>query len=308
MNPRLMVRLYAGEAFTDEKHCLSTLMVNEAYTPYVRLSAQFAASEEDYGEITEVAFYYQGSRVFLGMLESLTVSERDGARILTVTARSFTWVLTQNQFVPGMHYNMTLQQIMEGVYQFPGVQYENYEGEGYLYVNHGASVWDSVVNFGYRLTGHYPYIQGNTVRITVDENAQHHEFTDSDVLETGEKQDNSRLVSHFHMADLEGNYETYSLTNEAAVTAGIIRHRQLKMDQQFLSEPMKALEYRSQFCMRGCRERYMICRGFYNAPVGTRISYGDWMINAVVCRCELHFGQDGLYTKYSVYDDGFYSF
>ncbi len=306
MTPVLMLRLYSGTDFVEERVCLSAVLETEAYTPYVSIRAQFLSSGLDYGEITDAALYYRNGRVFIGMLDKLEHVRKDGAEIITVSARSYTWVLTQNQFSPGMHYNMTLEEIMEGVYQFPGVSCETYEGTGYIYVKEGASVWDSVVNFGYKLTGHYPYVQGNTVRVTLDAGETPAVIPTALILQTGEFRDNSRLVSHFHMADIEGNYGAYQLVNEDAVNAGIIRHKQFRMDQQYLHEPENALLFRKKFSMRACKGRWLTISGFVNRSVGRTVTCGDAFQNAVVSRMRMEFSPQGLRTTYWFYEDGFY--
>ncbi len=306
MSVKFRLRLYAGEDFVDETECLAVSMENEAYTPYMTVQAQFLAKGADYGEITEVSLYYNEGRIFIGIPDKLERCRKNGAECVTVTARSFTWVLTQNQFAPGLHYDMTIAGILEGVYRFPGVQYEEYEGSGYIYVKEGASVWDSLVNFCYKLTGHYPYVQGNTVRVTLDENPKHIVLTPEQVLETGSFRNNSRLISHFHMADPEDNYDAYSLVNETAVAAGIIRHKHMKLDRQYLSNPQQALEFRSRFCMRGCRENYVVCQGYQGGLVGNLLTCGSFLQGARICRMQMVYNQEGIRTRFSAYDDGFY--
>ncbi len=306
MTPVLMLRLYAGTEFVDENVCLSVVLETEAYTPYVTVRAQLLSKGLDYGEITDVALYHCGSRIFIGMPDKIERVQRDGTEFVTVSARSYTWVLAQNEFAPGLHPDMTLASVMEGVYQFPGVLYENYDGVGYLYVKEGASVWDCAVNFAYKLTGHYPYIQNNTVRVTLDAEETPVVLPESRVLASGKFLDTSRLVSHFHMEDGEGNYGAYELVNTDAVHAGIIRHKQLLLDRQYLSEPMQALEFRRKFSMRAWKGKFITISGFTNRCVGNRMTCGSLVENAAVTRMRMEFSQKGLQTTYWFYEDGFY--
>ncbi len=307
MTHKFLLRLYAGDAFVTEVQCLSAMLEHEAYTPYAAMAATFLSEGLDYGEITAVSLYYNNVRVYYGIADNVRQYHKNGRIFVQVHSKSFTSVLVQNEIVPGMHYDMTIGKIMTGFYTFPHVLYEDYEGTGYIYVRDGASIWDSIVNFGYKMTGKYPYVRGNTVRITPpDTDGRHVLLKDTDVVEYGTELDTTKLVSHFHMADVTGNYDAYQLEDAQATAAQIVRHRQIAFDEQYLSDPEQALQLRSLYAQRGCRAKYVEHLGFANEQVCDRVTYGSFLKGATITRVRMTFSENGVRTKLWAYDDGFY--
>ncbi len=306
MSEKLTLRLYAGEDFVEELPCLQASLEREAYTPYASMSALFLSEGQDYGEISSAALYYEDEKIYEGIADSVQQYQREGKTFVRVKSRSFTSVLAQNELVPGMHYDMTLEKLMTGFYTFPHVQYENYAGTGYIYVKDGASMWDSTVNFGYKLSGNYPYIRDNMVRLTPHGDTKTTVLTNAQVAEWGELRDTTRMVSMYHMADPEGNYDAYSLENEAATAAHIVRHKQIAMDRQYLAEPEQALIFRNKFSCRGSRARYVSYAGFANEGIRDRVSWGSFLQDAEICRVQMVYSGRGMRTKLWAYDDGFY--
>lgn len=304
---KFLLRLYAGDAFVTEVQCLSAALEHEAYTPYASMAATFLSEGLDYGEITAVSFYYNNVRVYYGIADSVRQYRKNGRIFVQVRSRSFTSMLVQNEIVPGMHYDMTIGKLMTGFYTFPNVTYENFEGSGYIFVKDGASMWDSIVNFGYKLTGKYPFVRNNTVRITPPvTDGRHVILKDADVLEYGTLLDTTKLVSHFHMADLTGNYDAYQLENTAATAAGIVRHKQITFDEQYLADPEQALVFRSLYSQRGWRAKYVEHVGFANEHVCDRVTFGTFLKGALITKVRMTFGENGVRTKLWAYDDGFY--
>lgn len=126
------------------------------------------------------------------------------------------------------------------------------------------------------------------------------------MVEYGTLLDTTKLVSHFHMADLNGNYDAYQLENTAATAAEIVRHRQLGFDEQYLSDPAQALLFRSLYSQRGCRAKYVEHVGFANEHVCDRVTYGSFLQGAVITRVRMTFSEQGVRTRLWAYDDGFY--
>lgn len=303
---KMTLTLRSDERMVAETECLAVSLEYEAYTPYARLTAVFLSQGVDYGTVNAVMLSYGHSQVFLGIADSICQYQREGRTFVKVQSRSFTSVLAQNELVPGLHTNMTLEKLLTGFYQFPNVSYEMYEGSGYIYVKDGASMWDSIVNFGYQLTGYYPFIQGNTVRFTPPSEAKQTLLTDMQVLECGIVQDTTKLVSDYHMADINDNYDAYQLTNEPAAQTDIVRHKQLLLDRQYLSEPEEALQFRCKYSQRGWRAKYVTYSGYNMEQLCDRVSYGEFLQDAQICRMRMTFGNKGIRTQLWAYDDGFY--
>ncbi len=303
---KFMLRIQSGESYVFEAQCLAVTLEREAYTPYTQVTATFLSQGEDYGNVTSVQLYYRNARIFLGLVDSVRQYRRDGKCFVRVRSKSFTSVLAQNEFVPGLHFDMTMARIMTGFYTFPNVYYEDYAGSGYIFVKDGSSVWDSVVNFGYKLSGKYPYIHMNTVRLTPHENPKVISPDSGSVLEYGTAHDMTRIVSMYHMADLNDNYDAYRLENTAATAAEIVRHKQILLDRQYLSEPEQALEFRNRFSQRGYRARYVEYSGFANEEICDRVSFGEFLPESYICRVRMTFSGSGVRTRLWAYDDGFY--
>lgn len=302
----LVLTLRSDERTVVEKGCLAAVLECEAYTPYARLTATFLSQGVAYGAVNAVMLAFGMRQVFLGIADSVEQFWKDGRCFVRVQSRSFTSVLAQNELIPGLHTGMTLEKLMTGFYQFPNVSYEAYEGSGYIFVKDGASMWDSIVNFGYQLTGYHPFIQGNTVRFTPPSDAVQLILSGTQVLESGIVQDTTKLVSNYHMADINDNYDAYQLENTAAAAADIVRHKQLLLDRQYLSEPEEALQFRCRFSQRGWRARYVTYSGYHGEQLCDRVSFGDFLQDAQISRIRMTFGKNGIRTKLWAYDDGFY--
>ncbi|MBE6851528.1 MAG: hypothetical protein E7504_07360 [Ruminococcus sp.] len=303
---RFMLRMQSGESYVFETECLAVTLEREAYTPYTQVTATFLSQGQEYGNVTSIQLYHRNYRIFMGLVDSIRQYCRDGRAFVQVKSRSFTSVLAQNEIVPGMHFDMTIGRLMTGFYTFPNVYYEDYAGSGYIFVKDGASIWDSIVNFGYKLSGHYPYIHMNTVRLTPHDSPKLTAPDSSQVLEYGEVQDMTKIVSMYHMADIEDHYDAYRLENPVAAASEIVRHKQIRMDKQYLSEPEQALQFRNLFSQRGWRARYVVYNGFANEEICDRVSFGEFLPESSICRVQMTFGSNGLRTKLWAYDDGFY--
>lgn len=306
MTHRFTLQLHTGNGIAAETECLAVTLEREAYLPYAQMTAVFLSDGKEHSNVTAISLLHEEQEVFFGMTDSVHRYWKNGRAFVRVTSRSFTSVLAQNELVPGMHYDMTMQKLMTGFYSFPHVQYEDYAGTGYIYVKDGSSMWDSIINFCYKLSGRHPFIHGSTVRLTPHPNAKNIVLPSDRVLEYGMEEDTTKLISMYHMADLGGNYDAYQLENPVAAAAQIVRHKQLLLDQQYLSEPENALLFRSLFSQRGCKARYLVYNGFGNEEITDKVSFGEFLTNAMICRVRMSFDGNGVKTKLWAYDDGFY--
>lgn len=305
MQSELMLYLYRGDVLLQETSCLAAVLEREIYTPYSTMTAKFFASGADYSGITRLSLYHRGNCVYEGLADSVRRFRRDNRDFVQVTSRSFTSVLVQNEIPGGLHTDMTMAKLMTGFYSFPHVYYEDSPETGYIYVREGTSIWDSIVHFCYKLTGNYPFIYRNTVRMSEPDTVQEIHLTDAQVLEYGTEQDTTKLISHFHMADIAGTEDAYSLENPTASEAGIVRHKYLALDQQYLYSPQQALVFRSLFSQRGCTAKYVTYSGFLREYLCDRVTYGTFLQNAKICRVRMVCNGMGIRTTLWAYQDGF---
>ena len=225
MTPTLTLTDVSGSTLT-EAVCLSFRLEKERYTPFTTLTARFLTSRSDFGNPASVAFRLDNQLLHQGVLDGLTMTKQKGMQTVQVSSRGFTSLLMQNQIAAGMLTGVTLQSLMEK-YTVPGVTYESgITQTNYVWVKEGTSQWDAIVNYGYKYNQGYPYISGaNQVRLTRSETASITIGGDA-LLSTGCGLDYTRMVSHIHMADADGNADAFSLENADATARNIARHRQ----------------------------------------------------------------------------------
>lgn len=287
--------------------CLSLVLEREIYTPYDALDGVFLTDEgTDYSDAVYVELSWLGQSIFIGLADRVEKYQRGGVWFLRVQSRTFTSLLAQNEIEPGLHTNLTLERLIYDFYTLPFVTAEPHPATGYIYVRERTSLWDSVATFVFRNTGRYPYVQNNLVRFTFEPEPDTYAPPKSRVVQTGELTDTTRLISHYHMEDIDGNPNAYEQENPAAQHALIVRHKQIPFDRQFLSNPMLALSYRNRFSCRGTRAWYVTYAGFANEQVGDRLRYSE-AVQGRICRVRMTFSGQGYRTTLWKYEDGFFN-
>lgn len=301
------LHLYHGETELLCTACLSFSLEKEVYTPYDAITAEFLSQLNDYSQIDRMAVYLGETCIFFGLSDNIQLYQKNHVSLVRISSRSFTSLLTQNELEAGLHSNLTAESLLTGFYQFPYITYENLSGTGYIYVKSGNTMWDGIVSFGYKLTGHYPYIIQNQVCFSRPQNRPVSAFTSGQVLESGTVLNTTKLISHYHMEDINGNPNAYQQENQVASALNIVRHKQISFDRSFLHAPNTALTFRNLYSQRGYRANYLIYDGFRNENLGDTISYSSLIPNQTLCRLHATFGTNGFRTKLWCYQDGFYS-
>ena len=302
----LTLSLFSGQTAVQAVPCLAFSLEREAYTPFESVTAEFLADGISLSSPDRIGIYLNQSCIFLGLVDSVQLYHKHHTSFVRISSRSFTSLLTQNELEPGLHSNLTMQSLMNDFYQFPYITYENFSGSGYIFVKSGNTMWDGVVSFGYKLTGHYPYVLQNHICLSAPHNTAHTEFSQNQVLEYGSSIDTTKLISHYHMEDINGNPNSYQKANPAASAFNIVRHKQIPFDRSFLHDPDDALTFRNLYSCRGCNAKYLVYTGFQNEMLGQKISFGNFIQNQTVCRVRTSFGAGGFRTKLWCYQDGFY--
>lgn len=300
-----MLRLYLADDAAEETVCTSLVLEREIYTPYSEMTAVFLAEEIRYDNVLRIGLVWEDCEIFLGLADRVEQFMQGGVRFVRVKARSFGALLVQNELEQGLHANLTIGQLVQGFYEFKHLTYQDDDRTGYIFVRDGTSLWDCIVHFGYKLTGKHPYAAENEIRLTLPEDATVH--TVGEAVSFGTVYDTTKLVSHYHMEDIAGNPNVYEEENQAAIGAEIVRNKQISFDQQYLSEPGKALSFRNKFSQRGWKAKFVEYAGFENEMLGDRVSFGQFLENGVVCRVRFSFGRSGWRTRLWVYEDGFYA-
>lgn len=304
---RLVLRIQMGETYREVQQCLSLTLEREIYTPFETLSALFCIEENfDVTQVTQLELFWEEQSIFLGIADQVVIFQRGGLWFLRIQSKTFTSLLTQNELEPGLYPNITLQYLVKNFYPIPHVTAEESTESGYIYVRERTSLWDSVAAFVYKLCGRYPYVVNNEVRASFPETPLLHTPEPETVTELGSGLDTTRLISHYHMADIADNPNAYEKENLEAQHAQIVRHKQIAFDREFLYSPTSALTFRNLFSCRGDKSRYVTYAGFHNELLGDAVTYGTHLQADTICRVRTVFGAQGLRTTLWTYEDGFY--
>ena len=285
----------------------------DKYTPYTRLSL----SVQDYGGIipknavfNRVSFFIDHSMVHDGLIDSSDYRTQKGASVLNISSRSFTSLLLDNQMIPGIHSNMTLERLMTEYYDLPvQIKWENDASVcSYIYVKEHRSMWDSVVNLGYKLYGTYPYIRSaNTIYLKPHSGAYTRKFMKREMLAFGTSVNTQGIISDFHMQDIEGNYDTYNLTNPDADELYIVRHKQIPFDRQYLDDPSESMRLSFNLTSKAWKKRYITVSGYYPLDINDYTGAEGFFETERICGVAVSGNSKGIQSTYFVYDDNFHS-
>jgi len=299
--------IHTGGRFTMADTVLSFRFIKEAYTPYTELEAVFSVPDGlDTGTVTEVMFSLSSRLIHHGIADRLTVTEKDGCRTGVVSSRSFSCMLMQNQMEPGLYTRVSINSLMDNMLRIPYVTHESSADEtGYIYVKQGSTLWDSLAGLAYKQLGRYPYIHGtNCVMFSQAAYPDEFSYSASQLLSQGSEVSEKRLESDFHMADINGDYGTYDLSDPDVSARNIVRHRYFELDRQFLYDPQSALVFRDKVACRGWRRAFCSYSGYNGEDLFDKVSFGD-IAGERICRIEITGGRRGIVTGLSVYHDRF---
>lgn len=283
----------------------------EAYTPYTKMNAVFAVAENTFipfgspYEYSEVFLNIGGYNVHHGIIDSFKIITEHGVKKGIITSRSFTSLLLDNQLEPGLYMNISIDKLIDEYYHLPYVIHEKGETENYIYVKRGTSMWDAVVSLAYKLYNTYPYINGqNKIMLMAGTPEKELVFNDDNLLNYGAEVNTRRLVSDFHMEDVDGTYGKFGFHNLQAKERNIVRNKYFDLDRRFLYEPEKASEFRNDIAMRGWKRTFCTYSGYNNEDLYDTVSFGD-IVKGRIKSIKVTGDRKGIQTELSVYDDGF---
>ncbi len=301
------LHLYRNQNFITETQCLSLSIQREAYTPYEEINAVFIASHADYTGVTRIGLYHNQTRIFLGLVDTLTQYTKNHSNLIRIKSKSFTSLLTQNELPAGLHSNLTMEQLMTDYYTFPYITYDTLPDTGYIFVKSGNTMWDGIVSFCYKMTGHYPFVIHNHIYLSNPPSQALFTPDPANILEYGHITDHTKLISHYHMEDISGQSDSYHQENAYATASEIVRHKQIPFDRSFLYDPNDALTFRNLYSRRGCQADYVIYQGFDNLHTGRKLTINGLTENQTISRVKFTFGSRGGITQLWCYHDGFYN-
>lgn len=305
MSVRITVTTKNGVQYAEE-NVMSFSFHKDIYTPYTSLSARIRAKRSSYTDGAEVSLIINGDIVHHGLVDSLKWEKKGGADFLVIKSRGFTSLLTQNQIEPGLKLNMSFNALMDNFYTLPYVTHENNaDDSSYIYVKPNTSMWDAAANLAYKLLGTYPYVRGaNMVMISQYPTPDSFDLSGEKLIASGSELMYSRLASDYHMADINGDYGTFDLTDSDVTALKIVRHKYFDLDMRFLYSPPQALIYRDKYDFRGEERVYCSYSGYQGEDIGDIVSFGSITAERIGA-VSINGSSRGIFTEVSVYRDKF---
>jgi hypothetical protein len=295
-------------------YCTGFRFIRDVYTPYAELTASYLCLNTPLNKPAKARLLLNGNIAYEGVIDKIKFSRFVDSSLCTVHSRSFTSALLQNEITPGLHNNLTFNALMDNFITLPNITHEsNSSGTNYIFVKPGSSMWEAVSNFCYKVYGTHPYISGtNKINVSHKSNPTTFTRTTSNCIGWGEEYDFSNAISHFHMADIDGNYGVYNYTDSSVTVKNIVRHKHYELDRQYLENPQNALLYRSKMSKRRLRSVFCIYDSYDGEELGDILNLSGVITvsNRRINRIEI-VGKSSpkgshITTKISAYIDGFF--
>lgn len=282
--------------------CTAFTFVKEAFTPYTRFDVVIYSNTVP-DDMTEIRVRINGKYVHHGIVDNFKVINANGVKKCVISSRGFTSLLTENQLPPGMYTDMSFNRLFDEYFTLPNITHEDNAVSSYIYVNKGTPMWDGAANLAYKLTGMYPYIRDtNKVMMSMPSNAVYSSYTAEKALNYGSEIVTNKMVSHYNMADINGDYEAFSAVSETAAARNIIRHRKFELDRRFLNNPESACDFRIMMSSRGYKRRFFTIEGYGGEDINDFISFED-IENQRIKAIKITGNKKGVFTEFSVYDE-----
>lgn len=289
---------------------LSFKVVKEYYTPYTTLSVEVVYPVDESIMFKKVQLILNGFTVHSGLVDTVTYTKLSNYRVLNIKSKSFTAMLCQNQLEDGIKSSVSLNSLMDSFITIPEVTHEdNSTVINYIYVKPTSSLWEAVVNLTHKLNGSHPYVcDNNKVMVSKKSNPKSFSLTSNELISSGRGLDTTRIISNIHMKDIDGNYNTYNINNLSAGDFGIVRHKQIDLDRQYLSNPQDALTHRIHFSMRGYSFAFGSYNGYRGEDIGDLVSFYDYFPNSKISKIEVTGNNANVITKLYAYNDNYVSY
>ena len=288
-----------GTTFSSNK-IINLTYTKERYTPYTKVTGT-VVTDDNLSDIMIINLKLGQRIVHTGIVDTLESEYRNGKRCVSFSSRGYTCALGQNQLTPGMYTQITFSELMTGEIALPNVNYQSVSTAiNYVYIKDNDSMWDSAVAFCRKYNGDYPYVYGpNTIRVSRYADSSVITIPSASVISSSMGQDFTKMVSHLHMKDIEGTYNTYNMTNSAATSRSVIRHKQIPFDRQWLNNPTEALQSRIDFSNRGYMYKKLSYCGYNNEDLRKLVSVSTrsfTVSSQEISKLSVNLSQKGIIT------------
>ena len=285
--------------------CLKFSLLLERYTPYSTLRASFVCDDTDnLSDVCRAVFRLDGRCLHDGIMRDFKIETAQNRRILHVTSRSFMEVLLHNQLVPGLHTNVTLYSLMNA-YALPHITYEtSVSATNYIYVKENTGMWDAISAYNYKYNHNVPYVNfSNYLRMNPKQDTPT-PLPVSSLVSFFEGGNTSAVLSRIDMADVDGTYGTFTLSNPDAAAREIVRVKQIAFDKQFAASPMDALRYRIALGNRRLKQKSVTYFGYCGEDIEDYITCGNYL-SGHISRMRIIGTPQGVQTTDTLYFDSF---
>lgn len=274
----------------------------ERYTPYSELNVTVLGGE-DVSDVVEAKLELDGKVLHSGIMDGMTVAKSVGRTVLSLTSRGFSSMLSQNELSPGLLSQISLNTLMSEKMIVPNVTWQDSADiVRYIYVNDHDSQWSAIVSLCLTLYEDYPYIgQVNEVRLSPDVQKI---IVPDKVFEEGRTGDYSKIVSDYHMKNSSGEYG-YNYTDGFAAARGIVRHKYVAFDRQFISLDDMGLQYRLNYTERGSKSRFLSYLGYCGEELRDKVTFPDGSVCEISLLEVCGNAKRGIFTKDVCYFDGY---
>lgn len=300
MSALLKLKMIDGSVFETDR-LIGFRCRKERYTPYSSLTVT-ALADDFILDVVEVRFEIDGKIIHNGIMDDLSVTKSGGKTVMRISSRGFSSMLAQNELAPGLLTMLSLNKLMSEKMIVPNVTWQDSSDTvRYIYVKEHDSQWSAVVSLSLTLHGDYPYIgEVNEIRLTPKEQLM--TVSPSKIFEEGSTGDYSKIVSHYHMKDVNDSY-SYNYTDGFAAARGIIRHKYVAYDKQFTALDDMGLQYRLNFTERGCVSRFLRYLGYSGEELRDRVVFPDGTEAEISALDICGNAKKGTFTKISCYYD-----
>ncbi len=297
----LTLKTADGGIFTTD--CLLSFKCRkERYTPYSLLNVTVLGGE-GISDVVEAQFSVGGKVLHRGIMDSLTVTKSGGRTLLRLNSRGFSSMLAQNEMPPGLLAGLSLNSLMSKEMIVPNVTWQDSsQTVRYIYVMEHDSQWSAVVSLCLTLNNDYPYIgRVNEVRISPETQLT---VQPDKIFEEGTMGDYSRIVSDYHMKDVNDEYR-YNYSDGFAAARGIVRHKYISFDKQFMGLSDLGMQYRLNYTERGCKSRFLTYIGYNGEELRDNVTFPDGSVLEISLIEVCGDSEKGIYTKDVCYYDSY---
>lgn len=269
----LSLKTLGNTESTELQSCISFTFTKDRFIPFSRIDATFLCDSEIQG-ITEAELTVNNVLVHKGIIDSVDYNVTSECRTIRIKSRGYSCALLTNEVKEGIHYHATPQTILEEVPEISDIDIEDVTlKDSFVYFDTDSTLWTALTYLGLYSDSTLPFIgYTNTIRYTPYSRNINITPPQDKIISFSSSNDYTKIISHVHMKDTNGTYDTYNDFSQDAIDRNIIRHRYIPLDMQWLHMPESALTSRLDYSMRYIYSDSMTYIGFNGEDISDRFS------------------------------------